>query len=170
MASSFSLSMAIDAKYQAPADLGATAQLAVPYNRRVDLADGTVVGKADRMYSKTRTLIASATEDLDLAGVLTDIFGSVLTFVKVKGIAVVAAPGNTNNVIVGAAGGAPWLGIFNATGTVTLKPGGWFAAACGVADNVAWPVVATTADLLKVANSAGGSSVNYDIVIIGTSA
>lgn len=170
MASSFALSMAIDAKYQAPADLGGTAQLAVPYNRRVDLGDGTTAGKADRMYSKTRTLIASATEDLDLAGVLTDIFGAVATFVKVKGLAIVAATTNANNVIVGAAAGAPWLGILNATGTITLKPGGWFSAACGAADNVAWPVVATTADLLKVANSGAGTPVSYDIVIIGTSA
>jgi hypothetical protein len=40
----------------------------------------------------------------------------------------------------------------------------------GVADAIGWGVTAGTGDLLKVANSAGSTSVNYDIVVIGNSA
>jgi hypothetical protein len=34
----------------------------------------------------------------------------------------------------------------------------------------AWPVTGGTGDLLKVTNSAGGTSVDYEIVVIGASA
>jgi len=39
----------------------------------------------------------------------------------------------------------------------------------GAADATTYAVTAGTGDLLKVANSAGGTSVTYDIVIIGSS-
>lgn len=152
---------------------GATdlAPLSAPlsFNRAVQLANGTGVGKADRMFADTRTLAASATEDLDLAGALLDPLGGSASFVRIKGLIVAAAKGNTNNVIFGAASSNAWAALLNSTGTVTLRPG---AAACfmaGVGD-AGWAVTGGTGDLLKVANSAGSTSVNYDIVVIGASA
>ena len=40
----------------------------------------------------------------------------------------------------------------------------------GQADSAGYAVTATTADLLHVANSSSGTSVTYDVIVIGTSA
>jgi len=152
-----------------------TADLSTPadslsWRRGVHLESGTTAGKADLRFADTRTLAASATEDLDLAGVLTDAFGSALTFVRVKGIVISASSANSNNVVVGAAASNQWATLLNATGTITLRPGATFAAMSGSADATGMAVTAGTGDLLKVANSGAGTSVSYDIVIIGASA
>ncbi|WAL93996.1 hypothetical protein [Streptomyces sp. Je 1-369] len=140
------------------------------FRRAVNLTDGTAAGKADRVFHDRRTLAASGTEDLDLAGVLLDAFGAAITFARVKGIYISAAAANTNNVIVGAASATQWATLLNAAGTVTLRPGATFGAMAGQADATAYAVTAGTGDLLKVANSGAGSSVTYDIVIVGASA
>ncbi|MFF9844617.1 hypothetical protein [Streptomyces sp. NPDC013740] len=140
------------------------------WRRGVHLESGTTAGKADLRFTDTRTLAASATEDLDLAGVLLDAFGAALTFVRIKGLFISAAAANTNNVVVGAAASNAWATLLNATGTITLRPGASFAAMSGSADATGMAVTAGTGDLLKVANSGAGTSVTYDIVIVGASA
>ncbi|MFE5912085.1 hypothetical protein ACFQ6B_23790 [Streptomyces wedmorensis] len=140
------------------------------WRRGLHLESGTGAGKADLRFTDTRTLAASATEDLDLAGVLTDAFGAALTFVRVKGLIISAAATNTNNVIVGAATSNAWATLLNATGTLTLRPGASVTVMTGSADATTYAVTAGTADLLKVSNSGAGSTVSYDIVIIGASA
>lgn len=152
-----------------------TADLSVPsdmlsWRRSVHLESGTAAGLADLRFADTRTLAASATEDLDLAGVLADTLGTVLTFVRVKGLFISASSANTNNVVIGAAATNAWATLLNATGTITLRPGATFAAMSGSADATGMAVTAGTGDILKVANSGAGSSVSYDIVIIGASA
>ena len=137
--------------------------------RDVSLATGTAVGQADRMFSDTRTIAASSNDDLDLAGALPDALGGTTVFVKVKGLYIAAATGNTNNVLVGA-GTNPWVTALNSTGVITLRPGAVVMLAAGVADNTAYGVTAATADILRIANSGAGSTVSYDIVIVGTSA
>ena len=135
------------------------------------LTDGAGVGAANVLFSDTRTLAASATEDLDLSGTaLQDVLGANVALARIKGIYVAAAAGNTNNVVIGASASAQWSTLLNTTGTITLRPGDKFLAVSGPANTTGWPVTATTADLLKVANSSGGSSVSYDIVIIGANA
>jgi hypothetical protein len=140
------------------------------FRRGVHLEDGTAAGKADRVFHDRRTLAASATEDLDLAGVLTDAFGASLTFVKVKGLFIAADITNTNNVVIGGAATNPWAALLGATGTATLRPGASMGVMAGPADATAYTVTGGSGDLLKAANSGAGTSVTYDIVIIGTSA
>ena len=67
------------------------------------LASGTGTGKADLIYQDRRTLTASASENIDLAGILVGPLGDVLTFANVKVLRVVAAVGNVNDVVVGGA-------------------------------------------------------------------
>ncbi|MDT9688192.1 hypothetical protein Q5762_07450 [Streptomyces sp. P9(2023)] len=150
-------------------DLTTTADV-LDFVRGVHLESGTTAGKADKVFHDQRTLAASASEDLDLAGVLTDVYGAAITFAKIKYIAVSAAAGNTNNVLVGAASATQFVGLLNAAGVITLRPGATFAAMSGAADATGMAVTAGTGDLLKIANSAGSTSVTYDIVIVGTSA
>ena len=96
--------------------------------------------------------------------------GAAVTFVRVKGLFIKAASANTNNVVIGAATSNQWATLLNTTGTLTLRPGASLAVVAGGADATAYAVTASTGDLLKVASSAAGSSVSYDICIIGASA
>lgn len=149
-----------------PLDL-VTPTAAMDLGRRIQLATGTGTGQADMIFTDTRTLSASGTEDLDLAGSLTGSFGNTLTFARIKGLIVSAAAGNTNNVNVirPASNGVP-LFLASSDG-IPVKPGGvfaWFAKDAGVA------VTASTGDLITFTNSSSGTSVTYDVVIIGASA
>ncbi|MET7933489.1 hypothetical protein [Streptomyces sp. NPDC005322] len=170
MALTSTLSVAASAELTSSLDLG-TASAPVNMRRAVTLTSGTAAGQADRVFSDRRTLAASATEDLDLAGVLLDAFGAAISFARIKGLIVSAAAANTNNVIVGNAtsnGFVSWVG--GAAHTVTVRPGATLALFAGQADATGYAVTAGTGDLLKVANSGAGSSVTYDIVLIGASA
>ena len=169
MSLSSTLAMSAFAELNTTLDLGSGK---APQNlaRSVQLGSGTAAGQADKVFSDRRTLAASATEDLDLAGVLLDAFGAAITFVKVKGLFISAAAANTNNLVVGAASANQWATLLNAAGTITLRPGAGFCAIAGPADATAYGVTAGTGDLLKVANSGAGTPVTYDVLIVGTSA
>lgn len=160
-----SVKASISAQYQNLLDHG-SADFKPQINFALDFADGLGAGQAQKLFADVRTLAASATEDLDLSGVLTDAFGALLAFTEIKAILIKAAAGNTNNVIVGGAATNQFLTPFGAaTHTVSVRPGGVLLLAAG--DATGYVVTAATGDLLKVANSAGGSSVTYEIVLIG---
>lgn len=166
---SSSLSVSAGADLTSTRDLG-IASAPIALRRSVTLGPGTGAGRADTVFSDRRTLAASATEDLDLAGTLLDAFGATVTFARIKGLVISAAAGNTNNVVIGGAaanGFVSWVG--GATHTVILRPGATLALMAGSADATGYAVTAGTADLLKVANSGAGTSVTYDIVLIGAS-
>ncbi len=132
----------------------------------LSLANGTAADQANQMFSDQRTLTASNSEDLDLSGVLLDALGNAVAFTKIKAIYIGAAKTNTNNVVVGGAALNGFITMFGAsTDKINVPPGGSFLlTAPGVAG---FAVTAATGDLLKVANSGAGTSVVYDIVLIG---
>ncbi|WP_171110597.1 MULTISPECIES: hypothetical protein [unclassified Streptomyces] len=163
------LALAAFAEQSNALDLG-SAKAPFRLQRSVTLGSGTGAGNADLVWSDRRTIAASGAEDLDLAGALLDAFGATVTFVRVKGLFIAASADNANNVVVGADATNPWATLLNATGTITLPPGAAFAAFAGEADGTAYAVTAGTGDLLQVANSGGGTDVDYDILIVGASA
>lgn len=140
-----------------------------PRMRKVlELASGTGANQADILWADERTLSASSSEDLDLAGVLTDAFGATITAVEIVAIFIFASEANTNNVVVGdATSPIPLFGGTNPT--FSVKPGGFF---CIGAPNAAGQLTvgAGSTDDLKIANSSSGSSVTYEIAIIGRTA
>jgi hypothetical protein len=138
------------------------------YNPNFNLATGTGASQADLLFSDTRTLGASATEDLDLAGSLVDPLGATLTFVTIKGIIIKAASANTNDVEVKPAAANGFIGPFNAAAdTLIIPPGGMIVLMAPVSG---WAVTAGTGDLLTITNGAAGTGVDYDIILIGASA
>lgn len=144
-------------------------QHSLSFGPTLSFSDGSGANQITRIFADTRTLAASANEDLDLAGGLTDAIGQTITLARVRGLLIRAAAANTNNVIVGGAGSngfITWVG--GATHTVTLRPGGVLMLAAP--DATGYAVTAGTGDLLRIANSAGGSAVSYDIVILGATA
>ena len=129
-------------------------------------SSGTGANQGNALWQSQRTLDASATETLDLNGTLTDDFGQSITCTKVKTLLVKAASGNTNSVLVG--GGSTTMTSLTTTGALqeglVVRPGGlmlWtFPDATGAA------VAAGSTDILQLANSAGSSSVTFDVIVI----
>lgn len=151
-------------------DLGSRSRTAT-VEMALTLADGTGAGQADLMFADTRTLTASSSEDLDLAGVLTDAFGSALTFARIKALAIKAAAGNTNTVVFSRPAANGLATLFSAASdAVILRPGAMLILACSSADATGYAVTAGTGDLVTVTNGGAGTSVTYDVVIIGASA
>jgi hypothetical protein len=166
MTTSLKTSMVFDlaATFSEALDLQ-TRQAPAAFKRTFGWTDGAAVDKANLIWTDRRTLAASTTEDLDLTGGLTDAFGSAITFARIKALIIAASSGNANNVHVGgdAAGLVGW--VANNSDIVVVRPGGllvWIAP-----DATAAAVTATTADVLQIANSAGSTSVTYDIALIG---
>lgn len=137
--------------------------------KTINLATGVAVDQADKIFSDTRTLGAGANEDLDLAGVLTDPFGIVMTFAKVKMLYVFADADNGAYIQVGGAVATQFVNwVANATDIVNVCPGGMLLLATPTLAGYA--VGAGASDFLRITNSDGGAGATYDIVIIGTSA
>lgn len=136
----------------------------------LELANGTGAGQADLAFTDTRTLAASGTEDLDLAGALTDPFGISQVFARVKLLVVTAAAGNTNNVVVSRPASNGFTLFSAASDAMPIRPGGFFLLAAGEADAVGHVVTASTGDLLTITNSSSGTAVTYSIAIVGCSA
>lgn len=173
MSLSTQLSLSIQAAHTAAYDLGPSAlkSAIAAVAKSLTYDSGVGAGAADLMFSDTRSLGASATEDLDLAGAtFTDAFGASLAFARVKLIWFYAATANNAankvNVQRATANGVPFF--LAALDGISLAPGAgflWFdPTAAGVA------VTAATGDLITVTNSAGTNTVSYDVLIVGASA
>mgnify|MGYP000488088098 CR=1 FL=1 len=103
------------------------------------------------------------------------IVAAVLGIIKTMGA--ISQPPEYLGKLIGSALVGTFLGVFlaygfvgpfgSATHTVALPPGGNLIL---TAPASGWTVTAGTGDLLRVANSGAGTSVTFDIIIIGTSA
>jgi hypothetical protein len=130
-------------------------------------ATGTASECCDLDFHDTRSLANSATEDLDLAGGLTNAFGVTLTFAKIKAI-IIKNNSSTQTLSVGGAAATQfinWVGAAN--DVINIPPEGFF---CLIAPLAGFAVTAGTGDLLKIANGAAGDVTTYDIILLGTSA
>lgn len=154
----------IDLNQSGTGDLG-TPKLSVNVEKVLSLIPGTdAVNKANILFQDTRTLAASANEDLDLVGVLTDAFGATINTAEVLLVYISASTGNTNAVEFGpAASAGALLGFKDASDRLVIRPGKY---AC-LANGDGWAITATTADKVNIANAGAGSSVTYDIIIVG---
>jgi len=126
---------------------------------------GSGADQIETMWTDERTINASSSENLDLAGVLSDAFGTVLTLAEIVAIVIEADEDNVNDVVVGNHATAAVVFLGAAAHTISIKPGGIFALAGPNAAGIA-TVTPTTADMLKVANSGAGTPVTYKIAIL----
>ena len=133
------------------------------------VTNGTGADQADLLWHDQRTLSASTSEDLDLAGSLTNSFGTTVTFARIKGIIVSAASGNGDNIQVGGAASNQFVNwVANSSDIINVRPGGTFALIAP--DATAYAVTAGTGDLLKINNADSGAAATYDIYLIGATA
>lgn len=158
-------------KYSSTLDAGTdTAIHNVDENPITRFTDGESANQAEVMFRDTRTLSASANEELDLSGTaLQDAFGIDIAFTSIKAMVIEASSGNTNNVLVGGAAANAWsTWASDDTDEVIVVPGGTL---CLIAPNAAgYVVTAGTGDLLRLENSSGGTSITYTLTLIGIEA
>lgn len=157
------IDLQIRAKQQGAAGLG-TPGILVNVEAQRDFSEGTAsVDQTNVLYQATRTLAASTGEDLDVAGVLADALGTTIAAAEITGIYVEAHAANTNDVAVTrpASNGVPLFAL--ASGGVNVGPGDFFL----LTNRKGIAVTAATSDLIHVANAGSGTSVTYDIIILG---
>lgn len=131
----------------------------------VPLASGTGANQCDKMFSESAKSI-SGNYDVDLAGVLLDIFGAAITFARVKVLVITTDAGNAGNLIIGNGGVNSFLGPFGAAAhTINVRPGG--ACVLFAPDATGYAVTAATGDILRFAPSAG--TVVFDWAVLGAS-
>lgn len=158
-----------DFKYSSTVDIGT-----VVHNVLVDAStpftNGEGANQAEVAFTDQRTLSASSSEELDLSGTaLQDAFGIDVAFTSIKVMIITAASANTNDVLVGGAASNAWsTWASNATDEVIIVPGGTLALIAP--DAAGYVVAAGTGDLLRIENSSSGTSVTYDITLIGIEA
>lgn len=133
------------------------------------LLEGVLSGQFDRYYVGQRTLAASASEDLDFSGALTNPLGQTAVMARLKVLIVSAAVGNTNNVNVSrpASNGVP---LFLAASDGMAVAPGETKVLLNRYDATGIVVTAGTGDLITFANSGAGTPVTYDIFAFGCSA
>ena len=130
-------------------------------------ATGTTAAsyQQDLVHSDTISLAGSATA-LDLAGGLTDAFGTTITMVEVTGITVKNNSTTTGEVITIGAGSNPLINWVAASGDgVVIGPGGVFHISSPF-DGYA--VTAGTGDILTL--DPGSDTISCDYIIHGRSA
>ena len=150
-------------------DLGASSDTN-QLTQNTDFTDGTGAAQVNLVWSDTRSLSASTSENLDLAGGLTSGLGATLTFARIKHISI---RNNTTTagftLEVGGAASNAFSTLFGATADyLIIRPGGVFTITAP--DAIGYVVTAGTADILKINNPNGGGAVSYSIVIAGSNA
>lgn len=159
------IKLALAGTFSGANDLSTVSQ-AINYTKSFNITNGTGADQANMIFMDQRTIAASGTDDLDLAGALTNAYGTTITFTSIKGLIVYAAAANTNDVHVGGSGSNQFLSwVGHSSDLVVVKPGGLLALINPQANGYA--VTASTGDILRIANSAGTTGVTYDIILLG---
>jgi hypothetical protein len=125
--------------------------------------NGTGANQGNMWWHDQRSLAGSASENIDLAGSLTSVFGTTITFTSIKVIYVKASASNNVNVSRGSSNG--FVYFLAASDGISLPPGAWHLAVNPNANG--WAVTAGTGDILTITNSAGTNTVVYDIFLMG---
>lgn len=132
--------------------------------KTLDFTHGTGAAQFDRLFMDKRQIAASSNDDLDLNAALSDAYGAAIAAAEIVGIVLYAAAANTNNVVIGGHDTAPVPLFADTSDKVSVKPGGIFTLFAPNAAGLC-TVTATTADILRIANSSSGSVVNYELAL-----
>lgn len=135
---------------------------AIAINKSQSLTNGTGSGQANQVFTDQRT-VSAASENLDLAGGLTDAFGDTITFTGIKMLMVknLSTTAGQDLTLSGNFLDDDMLG--GGSSTVILGPGGIFFISSPVDG---FDVTAGTGDILTVDPAA--NTISYDIVLLGT--
>lgn len=169
--SKFNVRLIVDALQTNALDLS-TPQDEFKITKTLNFTNGADANQAHGFFHDQRTLAATTADNIDLAGSLTNAFGSTITMARVKGIMIfhgtAAASASMQvsghataalNTIIGVAASD----LDTAQPYWITPPGGWHIAMAPNAGG--YVVTATTEDMLRIYNG-GAASITYDIVIL----
>lgn len=129
----------------------------------VEFSNGTGANQANVEWAKRGSILSGASEDIDVAGVLEDSFGDVVTLARVKGLCIASLSTSAGSLIVGN-GPNPFASWLAASNDAILLPAGGVIQLCNPSAE-GYVVTAGTGDILRL--TASGGDVDYDIGIIG---
>lgn len=128
------------------------------------LTDGTGAAQVKSLYyEKTRTIAALTNYDLDLAGVLADVYGATITFTSIKAL-IIRNKDSAQDLTIGGAAN-PFILFSTALATETCYRGGFVARFAPGATGMA--VTAGTGDILRIRNGNASGSIDCEILIAG---
>lgn len=157
------LSVSINGAYTGAAAVGSVADT-IALSDALSYVTGSGAGQADLLYTEKINIAASGAQTLVLSA-LTDPLGAAIAFARIKAIVLFPDPGNINDIVLGDAAASAFVGPLGVTGMAHARPNGQLIFAAG--DAVGWPVTASTADQLKLANSGSGTAVTGVLMLIG---
>ena len=133
---------------------------------------GSADNQLQELFRDRRTVTTSTTaDDIDVAGVLSNIFGDMITFVKLRQISIYnLATASGEFLSVGGASSNPITSIFSqsgapATASINVHPGGVLILS---APKDGFTVTAGSADTLRVNHEGSAGDISYDIILKGT--
>jgi len=133
---------------------------------------GTIPAVCDLLYVVSGTIAGSGSVNIDLAGSVSDFFGNLLTFARVKQFCVILQAGLTqaSSVLIGN-GTNPFINWVGAGAhTVRVRGGvGGGALALGTNDATGYVVAASTGDIFKILNEDASNSAAYQAGFSGCS-
>jgi len=135
------------------------------------LSDGTGANAGNQQWTDQRTLASGANEELDMYGTLTNAFGDVINFARVRCI-FIRNLSTTDTLLIGGAASNAFSTMFaSATDILVLGPATSaqqsFVLLCRP-DATGYVVTTGTGDKLKIAHgSTTSTSLSYDVTIIG---
>ncbi len=142
-----------------------------------DYANGTAENQANEMFHDRRTLTPSTpTDDLDLRGGLTNVFGETITFDFLKAIFIfnrgksngdgTFTPTSGEDLVLGG-GSNPLASLWNfhEDGRKTIRAGGRYFADAPLDGYIT--TGASSGDILRI-NHDGTDDITYDIILLGT--
>lgn len=147
------------------------------------LTDGSGDDNVDIIWHDRRLVTAATpTDDIDIYGGITDVFGNTLSFSAVKKLLIInlGLPSGADleiatftasdgeDILVGAAASNPWTAPFNGDGSAqaTVGPDGPLLL---MSPKSGYAVAAASSDVLRITHD-GTDDIAYDIIIEGVSA
>lgn len=172
MATSFSgsVKLLLNWSYQSTDLLGLVTAFTSKFtDAATEFTDGESANQAEFIWADRRTVtFATGTDDIDLYGSLTDVFGVTLNTKVVKTLVVYNRSTTAGqDLLLGGASSNQFDTIFDAVGTsvATVRAGGFVAFH---APRDGYAVTSSTADVLRVQHDGSVGDITYDILLIGT--
>lgn len=171
MAFAGSINLKIAASQAGSNDFGTPAWVG-SIEQTLNFGSGTTASNIDLVFFDERTVASASNDDIDVAGSLLAPLGSAFVAAELVAIVIVNKPlsgVNTTNLTIGGSSAPITTFLGGTTPTVgPIRPGGMFMIACADAAGIG-AITATTADLLRIANSSGAAA-TYQIAILARSA
>jgi hypothetical protein len=168
MSLSGKLNYSLTGTTSATRDLGtATVSESLSYTQRI--TDGDAANKAEKVWGDTRSLAASTSEELDLAGGLTDGLGNTVTLNRLICLGIKASTANGSTITLGGSASNAWeTWTADAGSTIKLRPGGSIALIGP--DATGYAIGAGATDLLQIGNDDTSATASYSIFVMGSEA